>query len=283
VGHRWYKKRFIDHERKFKDVLNRIRKFVFATVNDNRFVNPDYRGNLEELTGAEKRAYLDGDWDVSAGAFFEEWRHEIHVIAPFTPPKHWTVWASMDYGFNHWNVILLHTKYDGIIYTFDELAHRKHYPTQIVPELRQRLAEHWRSLHDLTKFIAGSDVFAKTGATEKSVAEQYEELGIKITSAEMAAGSRVGGARHLGKLLGKPSELDPSKYMDARWKITESCSHLIETLPSLESDPNNGEDVLKIDADDKGVGGDDAYDAARYGLYDNAPERLTVRTQTYAG
>ena len=32
----------------------------------------------------------------------------------------------------------------------------------------------------------------------------------------------------------------------------------------LQHDPNRPEDVLKVDADEEGVGGDDAADALRY-------------------
>ncbi len=39
---------------------------------------------------------------------------------------------------------------------------------------------------------------------------------------------------------------------------------LIERLPALQHDPNRPEDVLKVDADEDGVGGDDAADALRY-------------------
>jgi len=38
----------------------------------------------------------------------------------------------------------------------------------------------------------------------------------------------------------------------------------VETLPALQHDPNRPEDVLKVDADEEGVGGDDAADALRY-------------------
>jgi hypothetical protein len=42
------------------------------------------------------------------------------------------------------------------------------------------------------------------------------------------------------------------------------CGRLLETLPTLQHDPNRPEDVLKVDADEDGVGGDDAADALRY-------------------
>jgi len=39
---------------------------------------------------------------------------------------------------------------------------------------------------------------------------------------------------------------------------------MVETLPALQHHPNRAEDVLKVDADEEGVGGDDAADALRY-------------------
>ncbi len=49
-----------------------------------------------------------------------------------------------------------------------------------------------------------------------------------------------------------------------RLLIHERCKWLIETLPSLQHDPSRPEDVLKVDADEDGVGGDDAADCLRY-------------------
>ena len=46
--------------------------------------------------------------------------------------------------------------------------------------------------------------------------------------------------------------------------IHERCGRLIETLPALQHDQSRPEDVLKVDADEEGVGGDDAADALRY-------------------
>lgn len=41
-------------------------------------------------------------------------------------------------------------------------------------------------------------------------------------------------------------------------------ARLIETLPALQHDPNRPEDVLKVDMDDDGNGGDDCADCLRY-------------------
>jgi hypothetical protein len=46
--------------------------------------------------------------------------------------------------------------------------------------------------------------------------------------------------------------------------IHQRCARLVERLPSLQHDPNRPEDVLKVDADEDGVGGEDAADCLRF-------------------
>jgi hypothetical protein len=50
----------------------------------------------------------------------------------------------------------------------------------------------------------------------------------------------------------------PKLFIHQRW------ARLVETLASLQHDPNRPEDVLKVDCDEDGAGGDDAADALRY-------------------
>jgi phage terminase large subunit len=56
---------------------------------------------------------------------------------------------------------------------------------------------------------------------------------------------------------------DPEAGIAPTLFIHRRCGRLVETLPSLQHDPNRPEDVLKVDADEDGVGGDDAADALR--------------------
>ena len=57
--------------------------------------------------------------------------------------------------------------------------------------------------------------------------------------------------------------------------IHQRCRRLIETLPALQHDPNRPEDVLKVDADEDGNGGDDAADCLRY-LVATKPREIRV-------
>jgi hypothetical protein len=44
------------------------------------------------------RAWLQGDWDVLAGAFFPEFTADKHIIQPFEIPAHWQRFRACDWG-----------------------------------------------------------------------------------------------------------------------------------------------------------------------------------------
>ena len=107
----------------------------------------------------------------------------------------------------------------------------------------------------LKRFVAGTDVFGKQ-SDGSTVASQYAKLGIHLRPATT---DRVSGWAEILRRLGDVENgLRPSLFIHQR------CKRLIECLPSLQHDPNRPEDVLKVDADEDGVGGDDAADCCRY-------------------
>ena len=104
VGHAWYRQAFV---LPYEQASETATRFIPATVDDNCFVNPDYRATLDGLTGWQKRAWRYGDWDIAAGQFFTTFHRGLHAVDPFPIPPNWPVWLAMDYGFIHYNVILL--------------------------------------------------------------------------------------------------------------------------------------------------------------------------------
>lgn len=256
VGHAWFKKTFIEPMRKKAETITR---FIQATVYDNAFVNPEYRRYLESLTGWLRRAWLHGDWDIAAGQFFTTFRQELHAIEPFRIPADWRVWASMDYGFVHPQTMYLHAQDgDGTVYTIGEHKARRWQVQQHVTAFEEMLARHHVTKDRLETIVAGSDVFAKRDPAAPTIAAQYEALGLTLSPANT---DRVNGAARMLGLLG-----DVEQHIPPRWYIFKNCVNLVEKLPVLEHDPHRPEDVLKVDADEDGNGGDDEYDGARYGL-----------------
>lgn len=268
VGHGWFKRLFVEpyRERGRGGEGSGETLFIPATVDDNAFVNPEYRRYLDGLTGWLKRAWRYGDWDIQAGQFFTTWRADLHVRPALQGPlpKHWRYWCAMDYGFTHYTVMyLLGEDGDGMLHTLAEQAERRWLPERHAQAWRATLERLGLGLHDLDRFVAGGDVFSK-GKDGSSVADQYAEHGIYLSR---ATDDRVNGAAQCLRLLG-----DVDAGIEPRVTISERCARLIECIPSLQHDPHRPEDVLKVDTDENGLGGDDAYDAWRYGLMERATD-----------
>ncbi|MEO8608899.1 MAG: phage terminase large subunit [Chloroflexota bacterium] len=264
VGHMFVKKRFIIP---YRQGTQTDTFFIPATVDDNVMVNPEYVNKLDNLHGAEKKAYRHGDFDVASGAYFETWHYDTHVIPILESiPESWPIWMSMDAGFSHWNITQLFGQdSDGNKFAIHELAHRKCQPDIIGPDIVEMLAGYGKKPGDLQRFSVGTDAFALRAGQEKSLVQQYRPYGFHMTQADMSPGSRIAGWQTIGKLMGDPGNTDKPK--ESKLFITLNCPRLIETLPYLMRNPNNPEDVLKVDTTEDGEGGDDAGDCARYGLH----------------
>src|ERR1043166_8116398 len=258
IGHAWYRTKFIVP---FQNGNETDTRFIPARVSDNSFNNPEYTKVLQGLTGWQKRAWYEGDWDIAAGQFFTTFRREAHIISSFDDSRAVEWFAAMDYGFTHYTVVLLGCLAgDGNMFIVDEHAERLWLPQRHAPAIVAMIGRHGIScrrleISDLKRFVAGADVFSKQ-SDGTTVASQYAKLGITLKCANT---ERVNGWAEILHRLG-----DAANDVPPRLFIHERCARLVECLPSLQHDPNRPEDVLKVDADEDGVGGDDAADCMRY-------------------
>jgi len=260
IGHAWYRAKFV---LPFERGAERDTRFIPARVGDNRFNNPEYTKVLANLGGWQKRAWFDGSWDITAGQFFTTFRSEVHGIEDFddTRAREWFV--ALDYGFTHYTVALLGcTDGDGNVFVVDEHAERLWLPQRHAEAIKAMLGRHTvgpnrrpLTVADLKRFVAGADVFSRQ-SDGSTVAAQYAKLGIRLTCANT---ERVNGwAEILHRFGDVEAGIRPTLFIHRR------CGRLLECLPALQHDPNRPEDVLKVDADEDGVGGDDTADALRY-------------------
>lgn len=263
VGHSWFKRRFVYPFRKKQQTAS---YFIPATAVDNPLLDADYIAYLNSLTGVLGRMWRDGDWDALAGGYFTNFDYKTHVVTPDEIPlitADSLTWASLDHGFKHYTVNYFHTMYDGDIYTFGEHALQKALVEENANGIKEQ-ADLWGfNLNQLSAHVAGHDVFQRRGRTnttgeEVTIAQQYLAEGIDL---EHATIDRLNGAAEMLRRLGNQERgIAPS------WFVSNTCTGLIERLPLLEHDPKRAEDVKKVDANEQGDGGDDHYDAARYGL-----------------
>jgi hypothetical protein len=258
IGHQYFRTTFVLPYRAGTETDT---LFLPASADDNRYLDDGYRKWLNGLSGTLGKMWRDGDWDVAGGAFFTNWSHDRVVReAPSPLPAHWRYHLAMDYGFQHWNIIyLLGTDGDGTVWIVDELAMRHALISQISSALLSMLARHGIAKTQIAIFVAGHDCFS-TESDGNTIADSWHDEGWTL---ERAVIDRKNGAAQWLKRLG-----NEAANIACTVRVTPRCQRLIQCIPMLLSDAHNPEDVLKVDCDEDGEGGDDPYDASRYGLMD---------------
>jgi phage terminase large subunit len=146
VGHHWVKRLFID--KIFKEGEEpRDYGFIQSLVTDNKALlkeDPGYVKKLEALPPSLRDAWLNGNWDVFEGAFFEEFRQKpdpvlcaeygisveealaqhrfTHVIEPFEIPANFKIYRSFDWGYGKpFSVGYQALSPDNVAYRFAEI------------------------------------------------------------------------------------------------------------------------------------------------------------------
>jgi hypothetical protein len=119
IGHAWVKSLWIEkqaasgmeHPEEF-DASDY--DFIPARVTDNPIYAGDenYLKTLRALPSHLKRAFLDGDWNVYAGQYFDHFdcsRHVVHAEQIEWKPW-WPRWISIDWGFEHPAAVYWHAQ-----------------------------------------------------------------------------------------------------------------------------------------------------------------------------
>jgi phage terminase large subunit len=285
IGHAWVKALWVDQvppagfERPELYDANEY-EFIRARLDDNPIFADDvaYRRKLEVLPEHLRRAFLDGDWNVFAGQYFDVFEIGRHTARPeeFRLEPWWPRWISIDWGFQHPSAVYWHCAIPsragagvpGVSRELsfaprdpaasfaprDEVAcrivtYREFVQSGLSPRmLGQAIAE--RSGRErISEIFLSPDAFAHRTA-EASIAEQLSEIFTLngLPRPAPADDDRIGGWQLMYQLLESDS-----------WMVTDNCLKLIECLPHLVRDERRSEDIRKVD-------GDDPADAARYGL-----------------
>lgn len=101
--------------------------YIPATVWDNPSIienDPDYVETLRSLPEHLRRAWLDGEWGVFKGKFFEEWNRDVHTVHPFIVPTDYIRYRAIDIGMGSHPSVCLWIAHDYITqcaYVYREL------------------------------------------------------------------------------------------------------------------------------------------------------------------
>lgn len=252
VGHAFVKRLFIDRAYKAGEDPN---DYVFykSLVTDNAALmenDPDYVRRLEALPPKLRRAWLDGDWDIFDGQFFEEFRDDpkhytdrrfTHVIEPFEIPDGWNIVRSFDFGFakpfscDWWAI-----DYDGRAYLILQLYGCTQTPNEGVKWHPDRIFEEIHRIETTHRWLKGKRI---TGVADPSIWDVSRGEAI-IDSADRhlvyftrGDNKRIPGWMQVHYRLSFDEEGFPMVY------FFNTCTAAIRTLPLLQFSDMNPEDL----------------------------------------
>ena len=239
IGHAWVKKRFVDPAPPYTTFTYDLpggkigsRVYLPATVHDNVFLirnDPDYVTRLLNLPEKQRKALLDGNWNIFDGVRFTAFEDRVHVIDPFELPTHWRRYRAIDYGLDRLACLWIAVDGDRNVYVYRELCES----TLIIADAAARMRDYTRE--ELYGTLAPPDLWSRGQETGKSRALIFADNGVPLIR---VSNDRASGWAAIDELL---------KVRDggiAKLHIFRNCTELIKCLPMLQIDPKKPDDVL---------------------------------------
>lgn len=266
-GHSWIKRLFIDREYREGEHPEDY-SFIQALVTDNPALmesDPDYIRRLQALPPKLRAAWLNGDWTILEGQFFEEFRetpdvrsalkHGIkatpeelrrerrwtHVIDPFAPPAHWKIYRSFDWGYNKpFSVGWWGVDTDGVVYRILEYYGWTGVANEGLKLDKYKVFEKVYEIERDHPWLKGrqiqgvADPAIWDGQYGESIAETAEKYHIYFEKGDHA---RIPGWMQMHYRM----SFDENGF--AMLYVFSTCKAFIRTIPLLEYDKNSPEDL----------------------------------------
>ena len=250
VGHQWVKERFVDigapnqvHKVKNETGTESTRIFIPSFVTDNRFLmekDPDYEKRLDALPEKERKALREGNWDIFDGQYFNEFDRKIHVVEPFEIPDEWDRYRTIDYGLDMLACLWVAVDTKGNEYVYKELYESN----LIISAAAQRIIE-VNGDDKIKCTYAPPDLWNRRNDTGKSAYDIFRENGVIL---RRSANNRIQGwyavAEHL-KVYDEKDEQTGELKKTAKLKFFNTCLNILRTLPIIQHDEKNPNDVAK--------------------------------------
>lgn len=233
------------------------RRYIPARLKDNPFLaaGGQYEASLLSLPENLRRQLLEGDWSVTDGAAFSEFRPSVHTCEPFEIPYDWKRFRSCDFGYSshsavHWYAI--DPAYETL-YVYREL-----YVHQMTARQLAMLVKQSEEGERIAYGVLDSSCWHQRGQTGPSIAEEMISAGTRWRPSDRSPRSRVAGKMRLHELLQEKEYPDDVKRPGIVFFNT--CRQIIADLPVIPADPKGSDDI------DIRYASDHAYDSIRYGI-----------------
>ena len=240
--------------------------YIPAKMADNAYLDPNYAGQFQGMPREMARALVEGDWDAIPGAALELLEKGRHQLRPFTPPRHWTHFMSIDWGTARPFSVGWFCVSDGAL-----LEGRDGWPSRYLPAGAVIMYREWYGWNGKSnegsrmpsqqvaagikeRELAGGDPPMKfrvgdsqmwAQADGPSVVDRFIEHDIMLTPSKKDR--KAGYAEIRARLAGNPRFIEDGRTEDTPMLFaTANCQHFWRTLKSLtldEIEPDKGPDT----------------------------------------
>ena len=243
----------VGHEKEGQPLF--YRRFIPARLSDNPYLmaGGQYEANLLSLPEMQRRQLLEGDWTITDGAAFPEFRTKHHVIEPYDIPTDWMRFRSCDYGYAshssvHWFAV--DPAFETLV-CYRELYVTKHTGRDLAKAVLEAEGD------DRIQYgILDSSCWHQRGVLGPSIAEEMISQGCRWRPSDRTNGSRIAGKNRLHELLkvDEETELPGIQFFN-------TCRQVIADFPLIPSDPKGGDDIDARTSQQRHT-----YDSIRYAV-----------------
>lgn len=225
IGHGWVKARFVDRSegKPFMGEDGLMRVFIPSLLTDNKFLmegDPEYGNRLLALPERERRALLNGDWNIFEGQYFTEFDPRRHIIDPFEIPLSWRRFRSIDYGLDRLACLWIAVSPEGNYYVYREFCKSNLTISQSASEILDRTARG----EEIYATLAPPDLWSRSQESGRSKATLFSEYGLNFTKTQ---NDREVGWLAIKELL---------RREEGGLYFFRTCPEIIRCLPALRVD-----------------------------------------------
>ncbi len=267
AGHAWVRARYIDPgpNRIVTEVftnpfdgsrLELARLFIPARLADNPALlanDPGYVARLQMCGSAELvRAWLEGDWTITEGAFFDKWSAR-NIVPPFRVPEDWTRFRAFDWGYaapfsvGWWAIASddWRAAESTVIPRGAMVRYREWYgqgpraneglrltAEEIAAGIFQREAG-----EKVTFGVADPSIFRQDGGP--SIGERMRRVGVYFRPADNTRVGKAGALSGWDQMRARIAGLDGAPML----YVFDTCRDFIRTVPVLQHDRDKPEDL----------------------------------------
>ena len=229
-----------------------VRAYIPGRLEDNKILlktDPKYIHRLDNLPEPYRTAYKEGDWEIFLGQAFH-FSKDYHVIQPRPIPEWVQIYMTFDWGYGApFSIGWWWVDADGRIYRFDEdygwngTANQglRITDSEIAARILEKEDEMGMSKRKIIRYCDPTCFNKKPdykgGGQGPSTAEEFVKIKKRLA---MIPGdpSRHLKIRQFRERLKLPLGDQPPMML-----VYENCQQFIRTIPLLQTDPNDVEDI----------------------------------------